>query len=325
MVEAGAEELDELADDAELAQHLRHCQHEVGRGDAFLHRALQLEADDGRQQHRQRLTEHAGFRLDAADAPAEHGETVDHGGVGVGADQRVGIGDLEGAGLLADRHLFLLGPDRLREIFEIDLVADAGAGRHDGEVRERFLAPLQELVALLVLLVFLGDVLAESLVVTEEVHDHGVVDNEIDRHQRIDLLGIAAKLLHRVAHRSEVDHRRHAGKILHQHASRAERDLMLQRLLAQPFRHRDDVFLLDRATVLVAEQVLEQNLHRIGKFGNSLQTILLGRGQAVIDIGLGADLEGLFAFEAVERGHERKSQLLVIPGKGYFNTVSDSG
>ncbi|MGY4499507.1 hypothetical protein ACVWYH_003438 [Bradyrhizobium sp. GM24.11] len=182
-------------------------------------------------------------------------------------------------------------------------MADAGAGRHDGEVRERLLAPLQEFVALLVLLVLLGDVLAESLVVTEEVHDHGVVDDEIDRHQRVDLLGIAAELLHRVTHCGEVDHRRHAGEILHQHAGRAERDLMLQRLLAQPLRDRDDVFLLDRAAVLVAEEVLEQDFHRIGKFRNSLQTILLGRGQAVIHIGLGADLEGLFAFEAVERGH----------------------
>jgi hypothetical protein len=66
------------------------------------------------------------------------------------------------------------------------------------------------------------DVLAERLVVAEEVHDHGVVDDEIDRHQRVDLLGIAAELLHRVAHRGEIDHRRHAGEILHQHARRAE-------------------------------------------------------------------------------------------------------
>ena len=49
-------------------------QHKVGRGDAFLELAGELEADHLRQQHRQRLAEHGGFRLDAADAPAEHGE-----------------------------------------------------------------------------------------------------------------------------------------------------------------------------------------------------------------------------------------------------------
>ena len=42
----------------------------------------------------------------------------------------------------------------------------------------------------------------------------------------------------------------------------------------------------------------------------------LGGGQAVIDIGLAADLEGLPAFEAVERGHMRQSQFIVAPGKG---------
>ena len=90
--EAGAEELDELADHALLAQHLRDGQHEVGGGDAFLELAGQPEADHLGQQHRHRLAEHGGLRLDAADAPAEHAEAVDHGGVRIGADAGVGIG-----------------------------------------------------------------------------------------------------------------------------------------------------------------------------------------------------------------------------------------
>ena len=32
-----------------------------------------------------------GFGLDAAHAPAQHAEAVDHGGVRVGADERVGV------------------------------------------------------------------------------------------------------------------------------------------------------------------------------------------------------------------------------------------
>ena len=316
IIEARAEELDEFADHALLAQHLRHRQHEVGGGHAFLHLSLELEADHFRQQHRQRLAEHRGFRLDAADAPTKHRQAIDHGGVRIGADQRVRIGDLEGALLLADRHLLLAGPHRLREIFEIDLMADAGAGRHHGEIRKRALAPFQEFVALLVLLVFLDHVLGERLVVAEEVDDHAVVDDEIDRHQRIDFLGVAAEHLHRIAHRREIDHRRHAGEILHQYPRRAERDLMLQRALLHPFRERDDVVLLDGAAVFVAQQVFQQHFHRIRKSGNSLQTILLGGGQAVIDIGLAADLEGLLAFEAVERGHVRDPDSSLYPAKG---------
>ena len=125
-------------------------------------------------------------------------------------------------------------------------------GGTTGEIRRSLLTPFQEFVAFLVLLVFLDDVLAERLVVAEEVHDHGVVDDEIDRHQRVDLLGVASELLHRVTHRGEIDHRRHAGEILHQHARRTERHLVFELALLQPFRHRNDVSLLDRAVVLAA-------------------------------------------------------------------------
>jgi hypothetical protein len=55
--------------------------------------AGELEADHFRDQHGHRLAEHRRLRLDAADAPAEHGQAVDHRGVRVGADQRIGIGD----------------------------------------------------------------------------------------------------------------------------------------------------------------------------------------------------------------------------------------
>ena len=46
------------------------------------------------------------------------------------------------------------GPHRLRQIFEIDLVADAGAGRHHAEIVEGARAPAQERVALAVALIF---------------------------------------------------------------------------------------------------------------------------------------------------------------------------
>ena len=96
--EAGAVEFHELADHALLAQHLGDGEHQVGRGHAFLQPAGELEADDLRDEHGDRLAEHGGLRLDAAHAPAEDGEAVDHGGVRIGADEGVRIG-----GLLAGR------------------------------------------------------------------------------------------------------------------------------------------------------------------------------------------------------------------------------
>ena len=89
--DAGAVELDKLADDAEFAQSLRHGQHEVGGGCALAQLAGQLVADHLRHQHGDGLAEHCGLCLDAAHAPAQNAEAVDHGGVRVGADERIGI------------------------------------------------------------------------------------------------------------------------------------------------------------------------------------------------------------------------------------------
>jgi hypothetical protein len=88
---AGAVELDELADDLRLAQQFGDEQHEVGGGDAGGEFAGEINADDFRDEEGDRLAEHAGLRLDAAHAPADDAEAVDHGGVRVGADEGVRI------------------------------------------------------------------------------------------------------------------------------------------------------------------------------------------------------------------------------------------
>ena len=141
-VEAGAEEFDELADHAAGAQHLGDGQYQIGCGRAFLERAGQLEADHLGNEHGDRLAEHRRLGLDAADAPAEHGEAVDHRRVAVGADAGIRIGD--GFAVLR------AGPHGLGQIFDIDLVADAGARRHDPEIVEGRRAPAQEFVTLAV-------------------------------------------------------------------------------------------------------------------------------------------------------------------------------
>ena len=171
-------------------------------------------------------------------------------------------------------------------------MADAGARRHDGEIGERLLAPFQEAVALLVLLVFALDVLPQRLRRSEIIDDHGMVDDEIDGHQRIDLVGIAAERDHRIAHRRQIDDRGNAGEILHQHARRAERDLVLGLApVVEPGRDGLDVFLLDRAAVLVAQQIFEHDLHENGNREMPAQTVLFGGLQREILVGLRADSE----------------------------------
>ena len=97
------------------------------------------------------------------------------------------------------------------------------------------------------------------------VHHHRVVDHQLGRDQRVDAARVAAELRHCVAHGGEIHYRRHAGEILHDHARRREGDLALRKLRGIGLGEREDVVAGDAAAVLVAEQVFEQDLQRVGE------------------------------------------------------------
>ena len=139
-----AEVLDELPHHAEVPQHLRDREDEVGGGRALRELAGEPEADHLRDEHRDRLAEQHRLGLDPAHAPAQHAEAVDHRRVRVGADQRVGERERPSA--------LLARLDDPREVLEVHLVDDPGARRHDAEVVERALPPAEEGVALAVAL-----------------------------------------------------------------------------------------------------------------------------------------------------------------------------
>jgi len=193
-------------------------------------------------------------------------------------------------------------------------VTDAGAGRHDAEVLERLLAPLQEAVALAVALVFELDVAGKGGRRAEFVDDDRVVDDEIDRYERIDLFGIASQRNHRVAHGGEVDHGRNTGEVLHQHAGGAIGDLAFNRtLVVQPFGNRQDLRLIDGAAIFMAKQVLEQDLHGKGKLGDAGETVGFRFRKTVIDIVLAVDGKDGATIETVERFGHGKTPLIIEP------------
>ena len=173
---------------------------------------------------------------------------------GVGADERIGIGKLETA--VFGR----AGPDRLRQEFEIDLVANAGAGWDHPKVRKGALPPFQKAIPLAVALILQLDVLVQRLAIAEGIDDHGMIDDQINRHERIDLLRIASEVLHRVAHGGKVDDCRNAGEILHQYPGRPEGDFLFRRaLVPTPVRRILDVGLAGAAAVLIAQHVFDDD------------------------------------------------------------------
>ncbi len=235
---------------------------------------VQAATDDDRQQLVERLSEQHGFRLDAAHTPAEDAETVDHRGVGVGPDERVGKG--EGRAVLA------ADGDDAREELEIHLVHDAGAGRDDAKVLEGLLAPSQQEIALAIALVLARDVLGERAGGAEGVDLHRVIDHEVGRHERVDALRIAARACHRVAHRREVDDGGHAGEILEHHAGGHEGQLARFGRLRVPARQRQHVGGAGEGLVLMSEHVLEQDLHRDRQAIERDTAFLRERAEAVV-------------------------------------------
>jgi hypothetical protein len=148
--------------------------------------------------------------------------------------------------------------DHTREVLEVHLVDDPGAGWHDLQVGQRLLPPLQEGVALAVPLELELDVAREREPVGELVDLDRVVDHELRRDHRVDLRRVAAQILHGVPHRGEVDDRRDAGEVLVDHAARAEGDLAARLAVRDPAGDRLGVRL-----ALGAEDVLEQHAQRV--------------------------------------------------------------
>ena len=238
------------------AEELGDMEGQVGRGDAFAQAAGEVHAHDFWREEIDGLAEHSCFGFDAAYAPADDAEAVDHGRVGIGAHERVGVVEVAGA-----EHAF-------REILEVHLVHDADAGRHDAESFECLLAPFEELVALAVALEFHVEVELERVGRAVEIDLHRVVHDEINRHEGLDDGRVAAKAFHCGAHGGEVHQKRHAGEVLQNNTGDDEGDLLLSGCLRIPVCERLDITRLDFFPIAVAEHGLENDADADGEFGN---------------------------------------------------------
>ena len=67
-----------------------------------------------------------------------------------------------------------------------------------------------------------------------------MVDRDVDRQHRVQHRRVDAGFGQHVAHRGDVDQGRRAGRVVHQHAARLERDLGLARAVLEPAEDRSD-------------------------------------------------------------------------------------
>ncbi len=102
-------------------------------------------------------------------------------------------------------------------------------------------------------------------------------------------LRIAPEPQDAVAHRRQIDDRRHAGEVLQQDAGRRERDLLLNLRRHVPAGEGLDVLRVDEPGIFAAQQVLEQDLERERQTPDRREAGLLERPQAEDVKGLSAD------------------------------------
>ena len=201
-----AVEFDEFADDLCGAKHLGHAQGKIGCGDSFAETAREVNSDNFRREEIDRLSEHSRFSLDAADTPANYAETIDHGGVGIGADQTVRIVEITAAipGM----------EDAARQIFKVHLMDNTDARRNNPECFKCLLAPFQKFIAFAVALEFHVKVQLHRVGPAIVIDLHGVIDDEIDRNKGFDNAGLAAKPRNRTPHGCKIDKEGNSGEVL---------------------------------------------------------------------------------------------------------------
>ena len=73
--------LHKLANHLRLAQHLCEVQGHIRGGHPFPDGTRQIDSHDIRREEIDRLTKHAGLRLDPTHTPANNAQTIDHRGV----------------------------------------------------------------------------------------------------------------------------------------------------------------------------------------------------------------------------------------------------
>ena len=184
------------------------------------------------------------------------------------------------------------------EVLEVDLVADAGVGRHDPEVVEGALAPPEELVALLVAL----ELAARRCDANASGVPNRSTITEWSMTSSAGTSGLTAagsppncSMASRIAARSTTAG--HAGEVLHQDAGRGEGDLAVGSAGGVPVGERGDVVGGDRDAVLVAEQVLEEDPERERQVGDVADVV--ERRQGVDAQAAVADRQFLTAAERV--------------------------
>ncbi len=167
------------------------------------------------------------------------------------------------------------------QVLEIDLMAYADSRRDDLERLESLHAPFQELITLPIALELHLHIEPKRIARAREINLHRMIDNKIDRDQRLDELWIFSKPLHRGPHGGQIHEERHAGEVLKQDSSDDEWYFFGSLGYRLPTGEFSDVGFGYAGAVAIAQHGFEHDANANRQAGDIPETFLLQLRQRV--------------------------------------------
>ena len=303
-------------------EHLGYGQDHIGGRHPFGNGTGQLETDHPGNQHGNRLAQHGRLGLDAAHTPAQDAQAIHHGGVRVRAHAGVQVG----------QRPFTLPPgvllhDHLGQVFDVDLVNDAGSRRYHPEIPEGLLPPAQELITLPVAQVLHVHIVLDGTGHPGQVNLDRMIDDHLGRHLGVDDLRVTTQVPDGITHGGQVDDTGYSSEVLHDHPARSELDFMAWFCIRIPAQKGVHLLVGDVDPVTVPDQVLHKDTQAVWqpvktrKVGNTVVVELpiphmkLGQHLSCRPIAHGHILSRSPANPVGTVRIRRKNRLMRLPGK----------
>ena len=246
---AFASKLEPGANNFLFSQELGHRQHHIGGGDAGTRLAAELDAHDIGQPHPGGAPEHDILGFKAAHTNRDHAECVDMRRVAVGTDAGIRKRD-------AITHL-----DHRRHFLQIDLMHDAVARRDHIDILEGRFGPVDEMKAVFIATILDRAVFCEGIgVEAAALHRQRVVDDQLNRHDRVDLGRITALIGNRVAKTGEIDQRGLPEDVVADNSCRKPREIEVALAIDQLAQRVGE-----HAWLAAANQIFGQHARGIGQ------------------------------------------------------------
>ena len=142
----------------------------------------------------------------------------------------------------------------LGKVFEIHLVNDADARRNYLEPVKCLRAPFEEAIPLVISLELHLHVPLICCFASGKVDLHGVIDDQVDRHKRLNDSRVLSHSLYSRAHCRQIDQQRHARKILQNDAGNDKRYLFGPFLIRLPSGKRSYIGFTDVIAIVKIAQ-----------------------------------------------------------------------